>query len=209
MEISTTIDTLEAKGYTIVAKLHHDQVVPFVQQSMNLPTFYSYFYKGVVFFTFGWLCALLTYNCFTQGWSAFTDFSKLLLSLALVFAIIPIHEWIHMAAYKLSGAPTTIFRSNWKKFYFVALADLFVTDVKTFKFVALAPFCILSGLALLSFIWLDPSWHYVPLGFLFFHSFACAGDFGLLSYVTSFKDTEIVTFDDVQNNVSYFYSRPK
>lgn len=203
------VDQLSALGYTKLSELHHDEVVPFVQESMNRPTFYSYFYKAIIICLFGWITYIFTYSLLVEGWIAFLDLSRLLISLILAFAIIPIHEWIHMAAYKVSGAPTTIFKAKWRKFYFVALADGFVADIKTFKFVALAPFIILSGMALLSMLFIGPDWYYVPIGFLFFHSFACGGDFGLLSYITSFKDLEIVTYDEVEAGVSYFYSRPK
>ena len=204
-----SVDQLPSLGYTRFSELRHDEVVPFIQESMNRSTFYSYFYKLMIISLFGWLGYMITYSLLIEGWIAFIDLSKLLISLFLAVIIIPIHEWIHMAAYKISGARVTIFKSNWRKFYFIALADGFVTNVRTFKFVALAPFCILSCLALLSMLFIDPDWYYVPIGFLFFHSFACGGDFGLLSYITSYKNQDIVTYDDVQSGISYFYSKPK
>jgi len=35
----------------------------------------------------------------------------------------------------------------------------------------------------------------------------CAGDFGILSYFEFNKEKQVVTYDDVENNVSYFYGK--
>ncbi|MGJ8868839.1 hypothetical protein, partial [Salmonella enterica] len=44
---------------------------------------------------------------------------------ALTFLLIPIHEGLHGIAYKMCGAPTVTFAANWKKLYFMAIADKF------------------------------------------------------------------------------------
>ena len=33
----------------------------------------------------------------------------------------------------------------------------------------------------------------------------CSGDFGLLSYFEFNKDKQVVTYDDIENKISYFY----
>jgi hypothetical protein len=37
----------------------------------------------------------------------------------------------------------------------------------------------------------------------------CSGDFGILSYFELHKDKEVVTYDDIENKISYFYGRVK
>lgn len=41
------------------------------------------------------------------------------------------------------------------------------------------------------------------------HTTMCSGDFGLLSYFDYHRDKDIVTYDEVESNISYFYSRQK
>jgi len=41
------------------------------------------------------------------------------------------------------------------------------------------------------------------------HTAMCSGDFGLLSYFDYHRDKDIVTYDEVESNISYFYSRQK
>ena len=43
------------------------------------------------------------------------------------------------------------------------------------------------------------------LSFLFFHSMACIGDFGMASYFYENRDRTIYTFDDMENEKSYFF----
>jgi len=60
--------------------------------------------------------------------------------LAIAFALIPSHEYIHVLAYKSKGAKNTSCDANLKKFYFMAIAYRFVANKKEFQIVALAPF---------------------------------------------------------------------
>ncbi|MBK9716025.1 MAG: hypothetical protein IPO85_00595 [Saprospiraceae bacterium] len=39
------------------------------------------------------------------------------------------------------------------------------------------------------------------------HTAMCSGDFGLLSFFDFHKDKEPVTYDDVENKISYFYGK--
>ena len=63
---------------------------------------------------------------------------------AIAFTLVPIHEYIHALAYKSQGAATTSFDANWKKFYFMAIADKFVASKKEFQIIALAPFITIN-----------------------------------------------------------------
>ncbi len=67
-------------------------------------------------------------------------------SMAFLFValLIPLHEALHAFAYRLLGAKKTSFDVNLKKFYFIALADKFVTNRMELMFVALLPFAVIS-----------------------------------------------------------------
>ena len=89
----------------------------------------------------------------------------------------------------------------------MALADKFVANKKEFEFVALAPFTIITA-SLIGLIFIaDASWTLTLSSVLLAHTAMCSGDFGLLSYFEFNKEKQTVTYDDVENKISYFYGR--
>jgi hypothetical protein len=125
--------------------------------------------------------------------------------LAIAFLLIPLHEYIHVLAYKSQGATNTSYDVNIKKFYFMALADKFVANKKEFEIVALAPFVIITVILTILFFIVNPNWTLTIIGVLLTHTAMCSGDFGLLSYFEFNKDKQVVTYDDIENKISYFY----
>jgi len=95
---------------------------------------------------------------------------------------------------------------NLKKFYFLALADKFVANRREFVFIALAPFTIISVVFAVLAVVLPFGWSMTMIGVLFAHTAMCSGDFGLLATL-KLIGKEVVTYDDVENKVSYFYSK--
>lgn len=45
-------------------------------------------------------------------------------------------------------------------------------------------------------------------GALLAHTAMCSGDFALLSYFDCQVDKQVVTYDDREKKISYFYGRP-
>jgi hypothetical protein len=129
--------------------------------------------------------------------------------LAIAFALLPVHEFIHAVAYKSQGAEKTSYDASLMKFYFLAVADRFVANRKEFQVVALAPFIVITSVLLILLLLTDPFWRMAVLGILLTHTAFCSGDFGLLSYFAFHKDKEVVTYDDKGNKVSYFYGVQK
>ncbi len=100
----------------------------------------------------------------------------------IALALLPIHEYVHVLAYKSQGAQNTSYDANLKKFYFMALADKFVANKKEFEVVALAPFLTISITLLLVSFFVNSNWVLTTISALFAHTAMCSGDFGLLSY---------------------------
>ena len=129
--------------------------------------------------------------------------------LAIAFALVPLHEFIHVLAYKSQGAKNTSYDANIRKFYFMALADKFVANKKEFQVVALAPFVFISSILIVLLFIVNENWTLTIAGVLLAHTAMCSGDFGLLSYFEFHKDKEVVTYDDINAGVSYFFGRTK
>jgi len=202
-------EELSENGYIVYDKLEHKDLVPFIQKYIRKRTKYSVFYYASNLFVFG-----LTGYLFMAGFNApdynlggrFTHFSY---GLTIGFALVPFHEYIHVLAYKSQGAINTSYDMNLKKFYFMALADNFVASKKEFEMVALAPFVVITTILTVILCVLSSAWMLTITGILLMHTAMCAGDFGLLSYFDFHKDKEIVTYDDVENGVSYFLGKEK
>ena len=196
---------LTKNGYVLLDQLGHKELVPFIQSNIKKRTKYSLFYYVSNFIVFG-----IVGYFFVQGYDLpnysfgdrFTHFSY---GLALALTLIPLHEYIHVLAYRSQGAPNTSYDANLKKFYFMALADKFVANKKEFEIVALAPFVIITTILIVFLVFATPKWTLTISSVLLAHTAMCSGDFGLLSYFEFNKKKKPVTFDDVENKISYFY----
>jgi hypothetical protein len=198
-------EELIEKGFVQLDKLEHKELIPFIKIYIKKLTKYSIIYNVSNFIIFG-----LTAFLFMSGFKhPDFDFGNRLMhfsyGLAIAFLLIPLHEYIHVLAYKSQGATNTSYDVNIKKFYFMALADKFVANKKEFEIVALAPFVIITVILTILFFIVNPNWTLTIIGVLLTHTAMCSGDFGLLSYFEFNKDKQVVTYDDIENKISYFY----
>jgi hypothetical protein len=202
-------EELADNGYVLLDNLGHKELIPFVRTYLKKRTPISLFYTfcnviivGIIVF---WFWKSYGTDSFNLG-NAFTHFSY---GLAIAFGLIPVHEYIHVLAYKSQGANRTSYDANLKKFYFMAIADKFVANKKEFQIVALAPFVIISTTLILLLFISGQLWTFTILGILLTHTAFSSGDFGILSYFDYHKNKDIVTFDDKENSISYFYGKAK
>jgi hypothetical protein len=202
-------EELEENGYVLLDEMNHMDIVPFVKKFLHKRTWSSLFYYFSVIVSF-LLLLLFCVKFYRSG-----DFSVVKLLLQILFgvlltlALIPFHEWIHALAYKSQGAKKTTFDANLKRFYFLAIADHFVTSKREFKIVALAPFLVISLALFIASYLTGEGWKVTLFTTLTIHSLACSGDFALLSYFEFNKKKNVVTYDDKKNKVSFFYGREK
>ncbi len=197
---------LVQSGYELIERLEHQDLIPFVKKYMGVKTFYSrfYFVANVAIATMIAVLIILVESDTLSTWDAITHVSY---GFFFAFMLIPLHEYIHVLAYRSQGAEQTSYDVNWKKFYFMAIADQFVANKKEFTIVALAPFVTISVALLLVLFFTDINWSFTVLGTLLVHAAFCSGDFGLLSFFAFHKDREILTYDDKASGLSYFYAK--
>ncbi|MDO8992465.1 MAG: DUF3267 domain-containing protein, partial [Daejeonella sp.] len=176
---------------------------------MKKRTKFSVIYYICNFLIFGLTGYLLVSDFNSETYSFAAKFTNFSYGLALALLLLPLHEYIHVLAYKMNGAANTSYDANLRKFYFMALADKFVANKREFQIVALAPFLIISSI-LIGFIFIaDQNWILTCVATLLAHTAMCSGDFGLLSYFDYHQDKDVVTYDEVGNNISCFYGRLK
>lgn len=205
--MNITPNELPANGYELISKLGHKDLAPFLKM---------YLYKRttatVVFYAINiilLICSVLLFINDTRSaaLSASDWLYHYCLGFSIAFLIIPLHEYIHVLAYRWQGAKKTSYDANIRKFYFMALADGFVANKKEFTIVGLAPFITISSTLLLLLPFLHHHWVLTIVGVLFCHTAMCSGDFALLSFFGTHKDKEVVTYDCVDEKMSYFYAR--
>ncbi len=198
-------DELSAKGYMLLDKLGHKELVPFIRTYLKKRTKYTVFYYLSNLVVFGISGYFLVYGYNLPDYSLVTRFTHFAYGLAVAFLLVPLHEYIHVLAYRSQGATTTSYDANLKKFYFMALADKFVANKKEFEIVALAPFVVITTVLTVLILVVNPTWRLTILGILLTHTAMCSGDFGLLSYFEFHADKYVVTYDDTEHKISYFY----
>lgn len=202
-------EELSENGYILLDQLGHNELVPFIQTYMKKRTKFSVIYYICNFLIFALTGYLLVSDFNSETYSFAAKFTSFSYGLALALLLLPLHEYIHVLAYKMNGAANTSYDANLRKFYFMALADKFVANKREFQIVALAPFLIISSI-LLGFIFIaDQNRTLTCVATLLAHTAMCSGDFGLLSYFDYHQDKDVVTYDEVGNNISYFYGRLK
>lgn len=205
-----TVQELRRNGnFQPLLMLRHDELLPFIQEQMRNRTWTMRGYFLLNFVLVGFLVWQVMADVQGDRLAMGKILQYFVLGTFLVFTLfIPCHEGIHGLAYKIVGAPKVSFGANWRKFYFYAIADQFVASRKVFIFIALAPFVVLSAFLLCSIGLASPAFRWLWYGALLMHTGACVGDFAMLSFYEKHRNfSEILTFDDVEEQRSFFYMK--
>jgi len=82
-----------------------------------------------------------------------------------------------------------------------------ITNKKEVKVVALSPLSIATLILILFQYFVNSEWTLTVASVMLAHTAMYSGDFGLLSYFKLNKEKQVVTYDDNENKISYFYGR--
>ncbi len=202
-------EELSENGYVYLDKMEHTNILPFISLYLKKKTTVVLLYNTFLGVGLGclifrcWYC----YNNFDLSIGQCLNYVSF--GIALSFTFVPLHEFIHVLAYKWQGAKHTAYDVNLKRFYFLAIADKFVANKKEFTIVALSPLIIISLLGILVLFFTSMIWSVAILGLLLTHALLSAGDISLVSYFQYYASTEVVTYDDTTLQISYFYHKPR
>ena len=201
---------LDKEGYVLLSSLDHDELIPFLKESFQKKSFVIKWFNLWNILLLILICLLFFFDYYqSEDFKWGTRVLYLSWGVLLSFLLIPLHELLHAMAYKYVGAKKTSYDANWKKFYFMAMADQFVADYKEFRIVALTPLVVISlGLIILTFLPLG-LWKFAFTSILITHSLFSSGDIALLNYFETFKDQGLITYDDKAARMTYFYIKPQ
>lgn len=206
-----TIEELQnSESYELVARLRHDEIKNFVLEQIARTT--SKIVKAYMFYQLLMVLAGMFFLARAVVFVFRNYYQPFWISLlAIVFSfslLIIVHEGLHGAALKLTGARHVAFGGYLKKFIFYAEADCHVLNRKQFAFIALAPLIVVKIITLAGvfFFWNEPFFYFFLI-IMSAHSLFCAGDIGLLSVFHNDAENEIFTYDVKNEKTSYFFKR--
>ncbi len=129
------------------------------------------------------------------------------LALAALFVVIlPLHELLHAAGYRVVGARDIRWDWSARMVAVWVIAHHFVAETRAFLIAALAPFVVLNA-ALIAGAIAFPKHAVLLLFVLLWHLHGAIGDWALLNFVWLNRARGFWTFDDAVAGKSYFFGR--
>jgi hypothetical protein len=196
--------------YKKIFEISHEELIVFVSDHIkpdNLPMRLFYLFNLPVL---AYIFFKLYYIIFIFPLNWFYLLSVIFLSFVLfAIIVIPLHEFLHAAAFKVLGAKKISIHAQWNRMLFYAIADKFVMNSREFVFLALTPFVVINMALVFCIIFLHGEFKVMSVVFLFFHLTGCIGDFALLGYLYKNRHSAILNYDDKELEKSYFYDEVK
>jgi hypothetical protein len=119
--------------------------------------------------------------------------------------MIPIHEFMHVIPFWMTGARRIRAGADLKQYIFYVTAHRHVIKARQFRLVALVPFVVISLALLVLILYLPGLWKWSLSVLLFVHTTMCAGDFAMLNFYFINRHRKIYTWDDADEKMAYFY----
>jgi hypothetical protein len=200
------IRSLEAKGYSQFARYGFRELILPLREGLQARNIYQrllflFFFLGCITAGAGaayWIAKGQLTTLSFAGW--------LLLGIPATFLLVPLHEMIHGWMFRWYGARDVRYGVIWRYLMFYAVAHAFVINYRQFRYIAMAPFAVISVLSAIAFFFVPVEGKALLLGLYTFHTLCCAGDFGLCGYFYIYRHQSPVSFDDANTGTSYFYA---
>jgi hypothetical protein len=209
MNRAATVPSPEAlltspERYALIENIDHAAIMGPINTYLKKLTPITIGYGVVVLAGFvAWFVAMVNGMSQSGLWPAVQPFLGLFIG---AFVLIPVHELIHIIAYRLCGARQATMQFDPKTLVALAVADRFVATGRQFYVIAAAPSVVLCGLCVLVAL-LVPSVAFVCIGAFAAHAMAALGDWALFNLAWLNRDAEVYTFDDVAARRTYFFRR--
>jgi len=202
-----TVEDLEdQKRFRIILKISYSDLIPFIFDHLKKRSGLTYFYWSicVVFLLFAVDIRIGMARIFPE--SGFLIHSVIgLIVLPVIF--IPVHEFLHIIPYYLSGAKNIRVGMDLRQYLFYVTAHRYVANPIQFWIVALTPIIIISTGLVTTIILIPGLLRWSLSLFLFVHATMCAGDMALLNFYFLNRSKSIYTWDDVDKKEAYFYEK--
>jgi len=199
-----TPEELEShRGYEKIEDLDHNEMVPFILDNLKNQNLITAAFKHSTLI----LIAVVLFMWIGR-WDTTAFFIGLGAGILFTFTVgVMIHELLHLLVYKILGARKTKLKLLLSQAAVAAVADHFVVSEKEFYWLAFTPFVVLTTAGLIA-LFFTYGWIFYGVSFfLIIHATACIGDFSLAGFMYEHRKGHIYTYDDVENDKSYFYKK--
>lgn len=205
-----SIDELNDNGkFELIAELSHENIKEFVfeQLAKGGKLVVGFMIYQVIMLVLGGFILTRSIVLSFHGEPVYLYFS--LGALLFCFTLlVPVHELLHGAAIKLTGAKKVHYGAYFRKFLFYAEADQHVINRGQFEWIALTPLFVVKILTLgFSVTYFHSPILFSLLVVMSTHSFFCAGDVGLLSVFYHSGNDEVYTYDVRAEKKSFYFKR--
>lgn len=197
-------DLEDQTRYRQILSVSYDELVTFVieyvrKRSLLIISFWAL----CIFF----LCIALIVRINISGYFPWKNifFHSILGLVVFPVLAIPVHEFLHIIPYFLSGAKRIRIGMDLRQYMFYVTAHRYVATERQFRLVALVPFLLVSAVLIYLILTLPGLWKWSLSLFLFMHATMCAGDFAMLNFYFLNKGKKIYTWDDFDKKIAYFY----
>jgi hypothetical protein len=207
INMALSVEDLEdQKNFRLFLTIPYQNLIQFVFDSFKKKSALTLIFwsTGLVF-----LCITVNVRINVAGNFPFSQilFHSFIGLIIIPLLCIPVHEFLHIIPYWLSGAKNIRFGMDLKQYLFYVTAHRYVASPLQFRLVAITPFIVIS-LTLLLLVFLLPGlWKWSLSLFLFVHATMCIGDFALLNFYFLNRDKKIYTWDDADKKEAYFYEK--
>ncbi len=199
-----TIDELSSSDYALLGEFTHDTLIDFVvEHFFRRTSWLTWLHHAMSAATLVAIAAV----AIVQGRGVLRCLADFVLALVALFLfILPLHELLHAVAYRLIGARDIRWDYSLRMAAVWVIAHRFVTTVRPFVFVALAPFVVINAaLIAAAIVW--PQWAVFFLFTLLWHLHGSIGDWSLVNFMWLHRRRGFWTFDDADAGRSYFFGR--
>ncbi|MEE4115658.1 MAG: DUF3267 domain-containing protein [Marinilabiliaceae bacterium] len=202
-------DISESKEYRHLLSLPYSDVLPFVIEYIKKRSAITGLFLVLAMINITWLILFRIELMKAYTFVSILPYTVGGLILFPIVLILP-HELLHIIPYFLFGARKIRIGGNLKDYYFYVSAPDFPVGRFKFIVIALTPLISISAIIIVMIFSLDkPLWCWSLLLTLFVHFTMSAGDIALINFYWINRSKKIITWDDANEKVAYFYARVK
>ena len=114
-------EELVENGYVLKDRLVHNDLIPFIQKYIRIRTRFSIFYYSSNIIFVAWIVFRLLQNYEAKEIAVSLALAYLCLGMGFAFLLVPIHEYLHVLAYKSQGAVQTSYDANLSSLSLISL----------------------------------------------------------------------------------------
>ena len=194
------LEELQSSKYVLLEKVRHTEFNTFLDSRGWKNAFLKLIYRSILL---AFLVLTVTQVIQFEA-SILTKLLFTAIGFIAALLILPLHELLHMLAYKFFGAPNVRIHLYLSRAYILAKADQFVVGKRELIWIALIPFIIITAGGLLILLITGGIWSITTSALLLFHTSICQADFRIVDYCID-HEGKVFMYDNLEQETTYFY----